>query len=94
MSVYDGLACHELLVAPGLPEVSVKRYSTGPVASLPVVAVMVISVSLTAAGAEANVAGLGVGGVVSGVALVVALAGVDAVPTFGVGVAESRIATV
>ena len=65
LSVYEVLACHALLVAPGLPEVSVKRYSTGPVASLPVVAVMLIAVSLSAAGGTANVAGFGVGGSVS-----------------------------
>jgi hypothetical protein len=94
LSVYDGLVCHELLVPPGLPEVSVKRYSTGPLASLPVVAVMLIAVSLIAAGATANVAGFGVGGSVSGGGSVVAFAGLDAVPTFGVGVAESRIVTV
>ncbi len=93
LSVYEVLVCHELLVAPGPPVVSVKRYSTGPVASVPVVAVMLIAVSLSAAGGEANVAGSGVGGSVSGAGSVVAFAGLDAVPTFGVA-AESRIVTV
>ena len=66
LSVYKVLVCHALVVPPGLPEVSVKRYSTGPVASEPVVAVILIAVSLSAAGAAANVAGFGVGGSVSG----------------------------
>jgi hypothetical protein len=55
---------------------------------------MLIAVSLIAAGATANVAGFGVGAVVSGVASVVVFAGDDAVPAFGVGAAESRICTV
>ena len=88
------LVCHALVVPPGLPLVSVKRYSTGPVTSEPVVAVILIAVSLSAAGATAKVAGFGVGGSVSdGGGSVVALAGDEAVPTFGVG-AESRIVTV
>jgi hypothetical protein len=49
-----------------LPEVSVKRYSTGKLTSVPVVAVILIDEALSADGAEANVAGFGVGGVVSG----------------------------
>ncbi len=94
LSVYAVLVCHELLVPPGLPEVSVKRYSTGPLASEPVVAVMLIAELLSAAGATANVAGFGIGGSVSGgVGSVVAFAGLEAAPTFGV-VAESRIVTV
>jgi hypothetical protein len=44
---------------------------------------------LIAAGADENVAGFGVGGLVS--AQVVADAGLEAVPTLGVGVTESRI---
>ena len=59
-----------------------------------VVAVMLMAVSLSAAGGTAKVAGFGVGGSVSGgVGSVVAFAGLDAVPTFGVP-AESRIVTV
>jgi hypothetical protein len=85
------LVTHPLSVAPGFPEVSSKKYCTGPLGSEPVVAVMVISVLLTAAGAEANVAGFGVGGSVSGAGGVVALAGLDAVPVFGM---LSRICTV
>ena len=63
-----------------MPEVSVKRYSTGPETSLPVVDVMLIAVSLSAAGATANEAGFGTGGVVSGRACVVALAPAEADP--------------
>ncbi len=71
LSVYDGLVCHPLSVAPGPKVVSLKKYSTGPVASEPVVAVMLIAEELSADGAEANVAGFGVGAVVSGAASVV-----------------------
>ena len=53
LSVYDVLVCQLLLVAPGPPVVSVKRYSTGPVASEAVVAVMLMAVSLSADGADA-----------------------------------------
>jgi hypothetical protein len=77
-----------------LPDISSKKYSTGLVASEPVVAVMLIEELLSAAGGTAHVAGFGVGGSVSGGAIVVASAGPDGVPTFGVGVAESRIVTV
>ena len=67
------------MLPPELPEVSVKRYST-PEASLPVVAVMLMDEAPPAAGAEANDAGFGDGGVVSGVADVVALEVFDALP--------------
>ena len=62
---------------PGLPDVSVKRYSTGPLASLAVVAVILIAESLSADGADTNVAGFGVGAVTSSV---VALAPLEALP--------------
>ena len=58
--------CHPLLLPPGLPDVSTKRYSTGPLKSIPVVAVIIIALSLIAAGGELNVAGSGVGGLASG----------------------------
>ena len=54
-------------------------------------AVMLIALSLIAAGAETNAAGFGVGGLVSGVACVVAFEGAEAVPVFGT---LSRICTV
>jgi len=65
VSLYVALVCHALLVAPGLPEVSVKRYWTGPLESVPVVAIMAIDVVPVAFGAVEKVAGLGVGGAVS-----------------------------
>ena len=74
-----------------MPEVSVKRYSTGPEASLPVVDVMLTDEVPPAAGAEANEAGSGVGGSVSGVASVVALAPAEADPVLP---RLSRIVTV
>ncbi len=89
LSVYDVLVCQALLVAPGLPEVSVKRYSTGPVASEAVVAVMLMAVALSADGAEENVAGFGVGESVS--ASVVADAPAEAVPVLP---SASRLVTV
>jgi hypothetical protein len=60
-----GLFCHSLLVAPGLFVVSVNLYCTG-LASLAVVAVMVMLELPTAAGTLSQVIGLGEGGVVSG----------------------------
>ena len=48
-----------------MPEVSAKKYSTVPERSEPVTAVMLIALSLIAAGAETNAAGFGVGGLVS-----------------------------
>jgi hypothetical protein len=92
--MYEGLVCHPESLPPGLPDISSKKYSTGPVASEPVVAVMLIAELLSAVGGTAHVAGFGVGGSVSGAGGVVALAGLDGVPTFGVGVTESRIVTV
>jgi hypothetical protein len=62
------------------------------VESVPVVAVMLVAEELSTDGADENIAGFGVGGVVSGASVVV-LAEDDTVPTFGV-VAESRICTV
>ena len=95
LSVWLALDCHELLVPPGLPEVSVKRYSTGPDASLPVVDVMLTDDVPPAAGAEANEAGLGVGGEVSpaGMPTVVIEAGSDAAVAFWPGLL-SRAVTV
>ena len=58
-----------------------KRYST-PEGSLPVVAVMVTEEVPPADGAEANDAGLGVGGVVSPLPLVVAEAATDGAVVF------------
>ena len=66
----------EVLVKDGVHGVLV----TGPVASEPVVAVMLIADELSAAGATANVAGFGVGGSMSGAGSVVADAGADEVP--------------
>ena len=73
---------------PGLPVVSSNRYSTGPLTSLPTVAVMLISVLLCAAGLTANVAGSGVGASVSSV---MALSAPDTPPVLP---ALSRIMTV
>jgi len=91
ISVYDVLVCHALLVPPVCPDVSVKRYRTGPQGSEPVVATMAIEVVPVALGAVAKVAGLGVGGAVSAAAFVVAEAGAEAVPVLP---RLSRIVTV
>ena len=56
------MICHSLLSPPGLPVVSVKRYSTGPVISVPMFASIDMDVSLSAVGGERKVAGLGIGG--------------------------------
>ena len=83
VSVYVGLDCQPLLDPPGLPDVSVNRYST-PEASLPVVAVMLIELVPPAAGADAKDAGFGTGGVVSagGVPPVVADAATETAVAF------------
>ena len=50
------------------PEVSVKRYSTGPLGADPTVAVMLMEFSPLLVGATANPAGLGVGAAIRVVA--------------------------
>ena len=57
-------SCQSLSLLP--PAIQTKRYEIGPLKSVPVVAVIDMAVSLSAAGGMANVAGLGVGGVLSG----------------------------
>jgi len=62
------LVCQPEELPPGWLLVSVKKYSTGPVASVPTIAVHGHDRWPVAIGATANVAGLGVGASVSGAA--------------------------
>ena len=57
-----GLLCQPLDDPPGLPLVSVNRYSTGPSTLKPVVAVMLMTLELPATGGTAKPAGSGMTG--------------------------------
>ena len=74
VAVKELSVCQPLPTTLGSPtEVTLNRYSTGPLTSEPIVAVIVIDVLPIAVGTETNDAGFGVGGSVSpvGVAVIV-----------------------